>query len=208
MESILVKKVILFGDSVLFGRGATQRNVGCGRLLRNLLKRIPVAIKGRNADTTREGLQRLAIDILNDIEPSYVIILFGNNDCRLKGIDTPFVSLFEYKENLTKIILRIKSNNKIPILSNLQPIDSEMFYNTLPDMKRFIIHIGTPYEWQKKYSCACNEVAHKENIKLADIRSILESYGREAISKDGLHPNDLGHQLIAKIFLETLEETF
>ena len=54
--------IILFGDSVLFGTGATTRDNGCGRILRSLTE-IPILIKARNNDSTKEGLARLESDV-------------------------------------------------------------------------------------------------------------------------------------------------
>ncbi len=202
----MINKVILFGDSVLFGTGASGRNLGCGRILKTLLPRIPVIIKGRNRDTTKDALQRIDKDVLDDKDSAAVIILFGNNDCRLQGIDKPVVSLFEYEDNLSRIIARIKSNKKIPILSNLQPIDSLIFHKTLPGMKKLMASINSPKEWQREYSLACGKVAARENIRLADIMTLLEERGNGVLAADGLHPNDEGHRLIAQKFLEVLEE--
>ncbi len=201
----MINKVILFGDSVLFGTGASERNLGCGRILKTLLPRIPVIIKGRNRDTTEDALQRLSADVLADEGTAAVIILFGNNDCRLKSVDEPIVSLPEYEENLERIIARIRSNKKIPILSNLQPIDSRMSYKTLPDMKKFMVNIDSPKEWQREYSLACGKVAEREDVKLADIMTMLDKRGNDVLSEDGLHPNDEGHRMIALKFFEVLE---
>ena len=82
MNRVTEKKIILFGDSVLFGAGSSHRGKGCGRVLRDMLRDNHVLIKARNKDTTREGLQRLAFDVLSDNTPADVIVLFGNNDCR------------------------------------------------------------------------------------------------------------------------------
>lgn len=200
----MINKVILFGDSVLFGIGASNRSLGCGRILKTLLPQIPVIIKGRNRDTTEDALQRLSADVIKNKECAAVIILFGNNDCKLQDIDEPVVSLPKYEENLRKIVTQIKSNNKIPILSNLQPIDSEMFYETLPGIKKLMVNIDSPKEWQRGYSLACGRVAARENIRLADIMTMLDKHGNSVLDRDGLHPNDKGHRMIAQKFFDVL----
>ncbi|HDZ77266.1 MAG TPA: hypothetical protein ENH41_04195 [Candidatus Omnitrophica bacterium] len=206
MDSIKINKVILFGDSVIFGAGANHRKQGCGILLRSFMPEITVTIKGRNKDTTRRGLERVKTDILDDKDCTHVIVLFGNNDCRLKDIDKPLVSLSEYKENLKIIIKQIESSNRIPLIANLQPINSEMFYRALPEMSKFIVTVGPPHKWQEKYSIICEEIASSEEIKLIDIRSALVKYGDDIFAKDGLHPNDFGHKIIAQNFFEALKE--
>ena len=135
---------------------------------------------------------------------SNVIILFGNNDCRLVGYDTPAVSLDEYKNNLLSIITQLKNANKIPFISNLQPINENLFRHTLPQVARYMKMIKSAYEWQKQYSDICRMIANAEKTVLLDIRSNLEKYN-DVISEDGLHPNDKGHQIIADQILEVLE---
>lgn len=196
--------IILFGDSVLFGTGASTRNKGCGKLLRDLLDR-PILIRSHNRDTTEDALKRIERDVLNENDYSQVVILFGNNDCRLKSIDTPTVSLPLYLNNLAAIIGKIKFSGKIPLICNLQPISSEGFYRTLEKMKEFIKMDSTPYLWHKKYSDICQDVSGEENIALIDIRTPLEENINSVLSSDGLHPNDLGHQIIAHQILTALK---
>lgn len=193
-------RIVLFGDSVIAGVGASHRNKGCSRLLRRLLPSDTIVIKGRSGDTTFDGLKRLGGDVLGDSLASHVVVTFGNNDCRLKDIDTPTVTLTEYKNNLTEILRGIKLSGKIPLLSNLQPIDSEMFYDTLPEMNKFMRTIGDPAQWQEKYSLACEDVAFRQGVKLVNIRAPLEGQKKDVIALDGLHPNDSGHRIIAEMF--------
>ena len=202
MIKLPLSGVVLFGDSVLFGTGASQRKFGCGRVLRDLLP-VPVAIKAKNNETTKDGLLRLKKDVLEEKDISHVIILFGNNDSRLIDFDVPLVDLGKYRENLKKMIMEIKLHQKIPIISNLQPINSEIFCKTLPEMAKLMVKI-TPYEGQMAYSNICNELAAAESILLADIRTPLGKNMEKVIAADGLHPNDIGHKIIAKVFHSAL----
>ena len=203
MNKSSLRGVILFGDSVLFGTGASHRKFGCGRILRTLLD-IPVIIKGKNNETSRDGLKRIARDALQEDKASHVIILFGNNDCRLMDFDKAIVGTEEYRKNLIEMIRLVKSRNKTPIISNLQPIDSSLFRKTLPDVAKLMIKI-TPYASHKKYSDICNQIADSEDISLADIRSGLEGNSKETLAADGIHPNDTGHKIIAEEFLRKLK---
>lgn len=194
-----IRGVICFGDSVIFGTGASSRNAGCCRILRSLIN-VPTLIKGRNNDTSKDGLLRLKKDVLDIKDYSHVIILFGNNDCRLIGIDKPLVEIEDYKRTLTKIIEDIKQNNKVPIVSTLQPISDEGFLNTLRKMRNFVKDISSPYEWHKSYSDAIKEVGNLTNTAIIDIHSALVNIKEKILSKDGLHPNDFGHKMIAREF--------
>lgn len=195
--------IICFGDSVIFGTGAANRNSGCGRILRSLID-VPVLIKGINNATTREGLKRIKQDVLGKTSYSYVIILFGNNDCGLIDIDKPCVDIEEYKNNITEMINLIKKDNKIPLISNLQPITNEGFLKGFPKMKDFLKSIKSPYEWHKKYSDSVGEIAQSTNIRLIDINTSLSNFQSGVLSSDGLHPNNLGHKIIAEEFKKAL----
>lgn len=199
-----MKGLVLFGDSIFFGTGASKRTNGCGKILKSILQ-FPVLIKGRNRDSTREGLARLESDAIGRDSFSHVILLFGNNDCRFIGVNQALVDFAEYRSNLCTMISRIKSAGKSPLISNLQPIDSEDFYKVHPETKKFVAIDETPYGWQKRYSDICGEVAAEENIPLVDIRKKLETRKSEILASDGLHPNDLGHRIITVTILETLK---
>ena len=195
--------IILFGDSVFAGVGASHRSHGCGKIIKSLLG-FPVLINARNLDTTQDAIAKIKNVVSEHYTYSHVIILFGNNDCKLIDYDKPIVSLEQYKNNLSSIIKQIITNNKIPIISNLQPIDEKLFYKTLPNVAAYMKKINSAYEWQKRYSDACEEVAKVEKINLIDIRSKLKE-NSDAMAKDGLHPNDLGHRIIAEQILEGLQ---
>ncbi|MFC1674885.1 SGNH/GDSL hydrolase family protein [Candidatus Omnitrophota bacterium] len=199
----MLNGVICFGDSVIFGTGASSRSCGCGRVLRSLLQ-VPVLIKGRNNDTSRDGLRRLRSDVLNRDGYSHVIILFGNNDCRLFDVDTPNIDSRKYKENIIKMIHAIKEKGKDPFISNLQPITSSGFTKSLPQMKQLMKNIKSPSDWHKSYSDALKEIAQVCNVKLVDIFNVLKSRMPNVICEDGLHPNDLGHKIIAEEFKKAL----
>ena len=199
------KSLILFGDSLITGAGATDTKSSCSKILKSALN-IPIYIKSRSNDTTREALHRLDRDIIGKTNSLYVLVLFGNNDCRLIDIDKPIVQPQEFKANMEMIINKIKSDAKVPIICNLQPIDSKKFYLTLPEMKKFMHKIKSPYEWQKQYSDLCEEVANICNIAIADIRLALEHSSKPILAEDGLHPNDEGHAVIAQVFLNTLNQ--
>ncbi len=198
-----MKGLVLFGDSIFFGTGASKRTKGCGKILKSILQ-FPVLIKGRNRDSTREGLERLESDAVKRNGFSHVIVLFGNNDCRFIGVNQALVDFTEYRSNLCTMINRIKSAGKIPLISNLQPIDSEAFYKVHPETKKFVAIDETPYGWQKRYSDICEEVAGDKKAPLIDIRVKLEARKDEILASDGLHPNDLGHRIIADAILKTL----
>jgi len=198
-----MKGIVLFGDSVFFGVGASSRELGCGKLLKKMIS-VPVIIKGKSLDTSRDALLKLKKNTIIDYNNAeYIIIMFGNNDCRLIGINKPQTCLDEFRDNLRQIIEEIRKNKVVPILTNLQPIDNERIMRNMNETQLFYVLAtqslteDTPYTWQKKYSDVCESVAVSEQVKLIDIRTPLCSHREKYIAADGLHPNDLGHKVIS-----------
>jgi lysophospholipase L1-like esterase len=191
-----MKSVFLFGDSVFFGVGASSRSKGCGKLLKKNID-MPVFIRSHNLDTSEDGLRRLEKDVLLRDDSFCVIVMFGNNDCRLSNNNIPYVSLEKYKKNIIEMIRRIKLALKYPMLCNLQPISAEGFFKLFPDTRLQKNIYQSPDLWQKKYSDTCNDISEEEKIDLIDIRSVLEKERHLILAEDGLHPNDFGQKIIA-----------
>jgi len=199
------KGIILFGDSVFFGYGASDKNKGCGRILRNLCRNVQILIKARNNDSTRSGLDRIKGDVLTRENYSHVFILFGNNDCRLVDKLTPICTIEEFRNNLMKITLLIKNVGKNPILCNLQPINDYLCYQRLSYMREYLNPNITPDAWHKKYSDEIVLLADKIEVPIVDIEKKLRSTS-DAIYKDGLHPNDKGHMVIARLLFDEIKK--
>lgn len=204
---MVISGLIFFGDSVLAGTGASEREKGCAKLVKNALKEIPVSLKARNWNTSKDGLERLEDDVLENRQHSHVIILFGNNDGWLIAPGTPKLSLTEFKGALVDIINQIKNNQQVPILLNLQLIDGKRFEESFPEIISYRSDIDMSSEqFQEMYSEMIEKVAQELNISFLDIRSRLKSLNQNCVAEDGLHPNDLGHSKIAEEILKTLKK--
>ncbi|GEM_PF-983035 len=197
--------VICFGDSIIAGTGASERELGCAKLIKTALS-VPVSLRGRNWNTSQDGLERIKEDVLRQESYSHVIVLFGNNDCWLVGPNQPKISLEKFRENIIGITERIKSNNQIPVLCNLQPIDSQRFSNQFPELFEYQKSLRfDPTQLQKQYSEEIQHLADDMKITWINIRKELESCLEEAIASDGLHPNNKGHNLIANSIITVLK---
>lgn len=192
-----MKGLILYGDSIFFGYGASDRSLGCGRLLKKNLP-VPTLIKARNHITSQFALENIGnIVFRDDIHGySHVLVLFGNNDSVLIDNDTPSVYPEDYSDNLTEIVRTIKKNGMQCCLCNLQPLNEKIFFQTQEKVCKLMRDIKSPYEWQKKYSDICIEVSKSESVPLIDIRTPLENRGDNIFFQDGMHPNDAGHYVV------------
>ncbi len=198
--------IILWGDSVFFGYGASNRNKGCARLLKRKLADRPVIIKAKNLVTSRDALKNIMADVLSTDREMFntTVMLFGNNDARLIGKDLPIVSVEEYKNIIIEIVNILKKDGRICYLANLQPLDETKAVKTATESVGYMSTIKSPYLWHKQYSDACSEIAKTANIMLVDIRTPLEKSSRDIFFDDGMHPNDEGHAMICETIYRAL----
>jgi lysophospholipase L1-like esterase len=197
------KGLLLFGDSIFFGIGASTRHNGCGYLLKQLLE-MPVEIRSCPGTATDYAVENLEKRVLKNPK-EHVLILFGNNDCRISDDGKPYIEKEKFADNLSLIVDSMKKNKLKPILCNLQPIDNNLYYKQYPIIKKYKKMTGLPIEWQNGYSELTKKIAKDMNIHYIDIRSVLEKNFDKIVSKDGLHPNDFGHELIAKTIAKKIK---
>jgi len=104
-------RIIAFGDSLVFGKGAEAERDFPSELSRRLGREIINA--GVIGDTTEEALLRLDTDVLLK-DPKIVIVLLGGNDV-IQG-----KSIEKTAENIRTIITRIQEKGAIVILVGVQ----------------------------------------------------------------------------------------
>ena len=205
-------KLIFIGDSIsdferarpcgegLFG-GIGKSYVG---LVDGLLRttypasHIRVINMGTSGNTTRDLKARWQTDVL-DLHPDWLGILIGINDV-WRQFDCPFmteihVGLEEYEANLTELIEQ-----------------------TLPTLKGLILM--TPYFMEPnrsdpmrarmdQYGAVVKRLAEKYGAILVDLQSAFDDYFRyyhpDSINWDRIHPDIVGHTLIAREILKQLD---
>jgi len=203
--------LILFGESVVAGRGVKDRRLSFGRLLKEKLP-IPVLIKGKSYITTEDALNRVDKEVIRkDKIYSHVLLLIGNNDPRLVGFNKPKFSISEFKSNMEQLIRKIQNDGRDVIVCNLQPLDDEDIHRIHPAMPKFLEPPTTPYEWHTKYSDACKEIALACEVQFIDIRAKLEEEkkkGKKVIADYCLDPNATGHLIIAETILKNLYKKY
>jgi lysophospholipase L1-like esterase len=194
---MVITGLILFGDSILAGTGASQREWACSKLIKSLIN-VPVSLRGRNWNTSQDGLDRLEDDVLSQKQFSHTLILFGNNDSRLIAPSQHMVPLEQYHANMLTMVQRIKGNGQFPILCNLQLLDEDLFAKTFPDANQYreVMGIGISGLHQL-YSDEIKKIADESETAFLDIRSSLKKSKENVVAADGMHPNDLGHKIIA-----------
>lgn len=171
------KRIIYFGDSLTAGYGLVDFEDAWPHVLTKRIQAEGYSYKMTNAgvsgDTTSGGLGRLEWVLAE--RPSIFVLELGANDM-LRGI-SPTVT----KENLRSMIRQIKSQ--------------------YPDTKILLVGMYATPNMGKKYAAAFNslypELAKEEEVPLVPF--ILEKVAsiRKLNQKDGIHPTEAGHKLVA-----------
>ncbi|TGL45108.1 arylesterase [Leptospira perdikensis] len=176
-ESNVTKRIIYFGDSLTAGYGLLDFEDAWPHVLTKKINAEGYSYQMTNAgvsgDTTSGGLGRLEWVLAE--KPSIFVLELGANDM-LRGI-SPSVT----KENLRSMIRQIKSQ--------------------YPSTKILLVGMYATPNMGKKYGKEFNSIypdlAKDEDVPLVPF--ILEKVAsiRKLNQKDGIHPTDAGHKLVA-----------
>jgi len=148
-----------------------------------------------------------------------VLIEFGGNDCDFdwrkvannpKYDHQPKTPLNEFKNTLIEMIDMLQEKNIKPILMNLPPIHSKLYYDWIrrdiengDNILEFLGDIEQITRHQSRYSNAIVEVANLKKVELVNVRNAFLSTRSYLtyICKDGIHPNQKGGKLVLDVFL-------
>ena len=120
--------------------------------------------------------------LLASYQPGYIIILTGANDA-IMGYSTD-----DAVANIRAMVAMAKANKTVPIVATLLPmIEEHLDYESAAE----------------RISAGVRALASSENVKLVDLYAEFTDPENQLIS-DGLHPNDLGNQIIALAFNDAL----
>lgn len=171
------KRIIYFGDSLTAGYGLADFEDAWPHVLNKRINAEGYSYQMTNAgvsgDTTSGGLGRLEWVLAE--KPSVFVLELGANDM-LRGI-SPTVT----KENLRSMIRQIKSQ--------------------YPSTKILLVGMYATPNMGKKYGSSFNtlypELGKEEEVPLVPF--ILEKVAsiRKLNQKDGIHPTEAGHKLVA-----------
>ena len=150
------------------------------------------SIKDNDFAKVKHAMDRFKTDVM-DFRPNWVIINFGLNDAYqdegIKG--KPRIPLVKYRENLEYFIKKIKDQGGNVILLTPNPLGSryEQFRKSQVE----------------KYANCVRAIAREQKVALVDSWELFSRHASathvagdiDFLYLDGIHPNDLGHELIA-----------
>lgn len=152
---------------------------------------------GNSGNTVRNLKERWQKDVL-DLKPDWVSVMIGINDV-WRQFDLPLmkethVPIDEYEKTLDKLVV-----------------------DTLPLVKGMVLL--TPYHIEanrkdamrckmEEYGAVVKKIALKRKTLFVDTQaafdSLLQHFHSAAIAWDRVHPNQIGHTVIAKAFLDAI----
>jgi lysophospholipase L1-like esterase len=205
---------------VVFGDSTTAENSEFPVYSRLLEKSLPerlhrpvkIVNAGVRGNTTADAAKRFEHDVLA-VRPDLVVIQFGINDATIDvwkkpPATEPRVSLADYLANLGRFISAIRSQGTAVILMTPNPL------NWTPRLMELYGH--PPYDVKdpdslnfnlSKYAAAMRELATQTGVPLVEVRRAHETWpggATEPLVADGMHPNQRGHELVARLLADAI----
>lgn len=220
-------KICAFGDSVLKGivldndKYKISRN-SFSNICENALG-IKIENKAKFGSTIATGEKSLTKNINQLEDADYVVFEFGGNDCDFNWKEVsknpnlehkPNSTIEDFKNTYTELINKIKNLGKNPVLLSLPPIDAKRYFEKISEnlnaeniLKWMDGNVQFILDWHERYNLEVFKLAINNNIPIIDITSkFLEKKNySEFLCEDGIHPNELGHKIIAKSIKEHIE---
>ena len=156
----------------------------------------------------------------------YTFIEYGGNDCDFywkrialnpRGEHLPKTGLEEFRVSLISLIERVRALGSVPVLLSLPPISSTSYFDFFSrgmneiDRSNILCWMGGDVEriarWHESYNEVLFEVAGSMGVSICDITHPFSDYSGDwhtLLCNDGIHPNMLGHQLIASSIMSNV----
>ena len=219
-------EIHIWGDSV--ARGVTlderrQRYVLSPQRCSERLKAVqplPVTDRSVMGATVLDGLKRFAD--APACPGALCAIEYGGNDCDLNWADVAQdpqgeiiakVPLEQYADGLRQFALGARERGMQPLFVTPPPLNAPRYFAWVTrglDAARVLEALGDVeriYRWQERYTIAMRRVAMELSVKVLDVRDMFLAHEHieELTCRDGIHPSDEGHRLIAELAVERVK---
>ncbi|WP_395749545.1 GDSL-type esterase/lipase family protein [Prosthecobacter sp.] len=209
--------IIMFGDSTTAPRGSLK--VYATRVeaaLQSAGGTTSVFNAGIPGNTTRDGLKRLQTDVLQ-YKPRLIVMQFGINDSAMDvwknpPATTPRVPLAEYLVNLRRMVAAAQTQGAKVILMTTNPLRWTSKLRELYGKPPYdpAAEDGFDSATLAGYNDALRKLAAELKVPLVDVRAAYPQFATQhqttvdGMLLDGMHPNDLGQQLVAELLLPAI----
>jgi lysophospholipase L1-like esterase len=179
------QRVVFMGDSITDGWKLAQYFPGK-----------PYVNRGISGQTTPQMLARMFEDVIN-LKPAALLIFAGTNDiARNTGPETPEM----VEENFQGMTELAQLHGIKVILCALTPV-SDYGPRKMTDGRppADILKLNA---WLKEYAAKSHSVYADYYAALVDDKGML----KDGFSRDGLHPNDKGYELLAPVAAAAIQQ--
>lgn len=194
-------RILCQGDSITDANRIYDTNdlgEGYVKFIKQDLKEVEVINKGISGNRTLELLDRWQKDTL-DVNPDILTILIGINEVWHHFRFQKYITKETYYETYRKLIQKAKINNPSIKILIIEPFVFKCGFYEAPWMP-----------FLNDLQVLARRISNEYNLPFVPMQSILDgyldTYQPEAILGDGVHPTELGHQLMAKHILTYLKE--
>lgn len=223
----MINKIAVWGDSVLEGivldeirnRYVKLKDKCCVAGVSKAIN-IPIINNAKFGMTSEKGKKIMQKNFEDGFSCDAAIICFGGNDVDHNWAKvaenpelehSPTIPINNFYENISFMVKSIKDRNIIPILVTIPPIIAKSYFGwfsqRIVNSENILKYIGDVeyiYRFHELYAEAIIKIAKEFNCRLIDIRQeFLKTRNLSSLfCSDGIHPNELGHKLMEKVFLE------
>lgn len=198
-------RIVFVGDSITQSAGLHGGYVWLLQRYLNTLypqQQLEMLSSGVSGNTSAQLSERFQRDVL-DKKPDLIIINIGINDV-LQSFQIPtqarpnLPSAPEYRQNLATIVQSAQARGISVIL-----LSPTLIYENLSSQEnqRLAEYIGIMREVSNQYRCKYIDL----NVAFRHVITTYQRYGGQAqnlLTRDGIHPNIAGHQIIAYTLLK------
>jgi lysophospholipase L1-like esterase len=204
--------IVMFGDSTTAPRGSVK--VYATRVetaLQSIGSSLRCSQRGHPQQHHRPGRKRLQEDVLRH-KPRVVVMQFGINDSRRGCVEKPpmtepRVSLEGFIANYRAMITETQKQGAKVILMTTNPLRWTSKLRELYGKPPYNADAEDGFEALNltRYNDALRKLAGELKVPLVDVHAAYPAFAAknkttiEAMLPDGMHPGDLGHQLVAEL---------
>lgn len=203
-------QLFIFGASITYGVGAKES--GWADLIKRKLHEIMYSTPsaGEKYEVYNFAKPEATIEFVlntvdhlishyNKIGKKIVILSVGMNNSKAEGTPENYVSdVTEYKQKVEELLKKITTQVDHVICVGFTPVDES---KTTPKK-------DGSYFWNNRiqeFNKACKKACEEQNVTFVDILVDPETWKKEYLYEDGLHPNQQGHQLMFETIYPSLK---
>ena len=211
--------IIMFGDSTTAPRGAVK--VYATRVeiaLQSIGSSLSVSNSGVPSNTTVQARKRLQEEVLRH-KPRIVVMQFGINDSAVDvwkkpPTTEPRVSLSAFIDNYRAMITEAQQQGAKVIVMTTNPLRWTSKLRELYGKPPYQADAEDGFESLNltRYNDALRTLATELKVPLVDVHTAYPAFAEkhkttiDAMLTDGMHPGDLGHQLVAELLAPAIRD--